>query len=42
MSQVDALFGTAPPPTSVRMSEMAKRGLQASRAATSGSGASST
>ena len=40
--QVDAMFGTAPAPASVRMSEMAKQGLQASRAASSGSGAGGT
>ncbi|KAI7842074.1 hypothetical protein COHA_004270 [Chlorella ohadii] len=39
--QVDAMFGTAPQPGSVRMSDMAKQGLKASRdAAATASGAS--
>lgn len=43
--QVDAMFGTAPQPGSVRMSDMAKQGLKASRdaaAATSGASAGSS
>lgn len=38
--QVDALFGTAPQPGSVRMSEMAKQGLKASREAAAASSSS--
>lgn len=39
-TQVDALFGTAPQPGSVRMSEMAKQGLKASREAAAASSSS--
>ena len=35
---VDALFGTAPDPASVRMSDMAKAGLRAAREAANGGG----